>query len=104
MTVLARPGSAPRSSSKEGTLFIFIFLAAFASVALTGWIIYALTHPVLAGQGILIFLCKAVGVLALLSAMGFWIGQGFTQAIPGFLLTFGFFLAANKLESRWRTW
>jgi hypothetical protein len=32
-------------------MFIVIFLAAFAAVALVGWIIYALTHPVLAGQG-----------------------------------------------------
>jgi hypothetical protein len=85
-------------------MFIVIFLAAFAAVALVGWIIYALTHPVLAGQGILIFLCKAAGVIALLSALGFWIGQGFVQAIPGFLFTAGFFFAANKLELRWRSW
>lgn len=85
-------------------MFIVIFLAAFAAVALVGWIIYALTHPVLAGQGILIFLCKAAGVIALLSALGFWISQGFAQAIPGFLFMAGFFFAANKLELRWRTW
>ncbi|MEC5180851.1 chemotaxis protein [Arthrobacter sp. CG_A4] len=85
-------------------MFIFIFLAAFAAVALVGWIIFALTHPVLAGQGILIFLCKAAGVIALLSALGFWIGQGFTQSIPGFLFMAGFFVAANKLEARWRSW
>ncbi|MFJ6272104.1 chemotaxis protein [Pseudarthrobacter oxydans] len=85
-------------------MFIIIFLAAFAAVALTGWIIYALTHPVQAGQGILIFLCKAAGVVALLSALIFWISQGFAQAIPAFLFMAGFFFAANKLELRWRTW
>lgn len=83
---------------------IFIFLAAFAFVALAGWAIYALTHPVAAGQGILIFLCKAGGVIALISAVGFWIGQGFFQAIPGFLFMTGFFFSANKLEMRWRRW
>jgi hypothetical protein len=82
-------------------MFSLIFLAA---VALVGWIIYALTHPVLAGQGVLIFLCKAAGVIALLSALGLWIGQGFVQAIPGFLFMAGFFVAANQLELRWRSW
>ncbi|WP_395406012.1 chemotaxis protein (plasmid) [Arthrobacter sp. UC242_113] len=85
-------------------MFIVIFLAAFAAIALAGWIIYALTHPVLASQGILIFLCKAAGVIALLSALGLWISQGFVQAIPGFLFMAGLFFAANKLELRWRTW
>ena len=85
-------------------MFIVIFLAAFAAVALVGWTIYALTHPVLAGQGILILLCKAAGVIALLSALGFWISQGFAQAIPGFLFMAGFFFAANKLKLRWRSW
>ena len=85
-------------------MFIVIFLAAFAAVALAGWIIYALTHPVLAGQGILIFLSKAAGVIALLTALGFWISQGFAQAIPGFVFMAGFFFAANKLELRWRSW
>ncbi|MFJ6303095.1 chemotaxis protein [Pseudarthrobacter oxydans] len=85
-------------------MFIVIFLAAFAAIALAGWIIYALTHPVLASQGILIFLCKAAGVIALLSALGLWITQGFAQAIPGFLFMAGLFFAANKLELRWRTW
>ncbi|MFM9274386.1 chemotaxis protein [Pseudarthrobacter sp. NKDBFgelt] len=85
-------------------MFIVIFLAAFAAIALVGWIIYALTHPVLASQGILIFLCKAAGVIALLSALGLWISQGFAQAIPGFLFMAGLFFAANKLELRWRTW
>lgn len=84
-------------------MFMLIFLAAFAAVALVGWIIYALTHPVLPGQGILIFLCKGAGVIALLSSFGFWIGQGFAQAIPGFLFMAGFFFAANKLELRWRS-
>lgn len=85
-------------------MFILIFLAAFAAMVLVGWIIYALTHPVLAGQGALIFLCRAAGVVALMSALGFWIGQGFAQAIPGFLVMAGFFFAANKLELRWRSW
>jgi hypothetical protein len=85
-------------------MFIIIFLAAFAAVALAGWVIYALTHPIQAGQGILIFLCKAAGVISLLSALGLWIGQGFTQAIPGFLFMAGVFFAANKLEARWHTW
>ena len=85
-------------------MFVLIFLAAFAAVYLIGWIIFALTHPVAAGQGLLIFLCKAAGVIALVSAIGFWIGQGFTQAIPGFLFMAGFFVAANKLELRWRSW
>jgi hypothetical protein len=85
-------------------MFMFIFLAAFAAVALVGCIIYALTHPVLAGQGMLILLCKGAGVVALLSAFGFWIGQGFAQAVPGFLFMAGFFFAANKLELRWRSW
>lgn len=39
-------------------MFIFIFLAAFAGVALGAWVICALTHPIIAGQGVLIFLCK----------------------------------------------
>ena len=85
-------------------MFIVIFLAAFAAVALAGWIVYALTHPVLAGQGILIFLAKAAGVIALLAALGFWFSEGFAHAIPGFLLMAGFFFAANKLELRWRSW
>lgn len=85
-------------------MVIFIFLAAFAFVALAGWAIFALTHPVAAGQGVLIFLCKAAGVIALLLAVGFWIGQGFFQAIPPFLLMAGFFFSANKLEMRWRRW
>lgn len=84
-------------------MFIIFFLAAFTAVALAGWVIYALTHPVQAGQETLIFLCKAAGVIALLSALGFWIGQGFTRAIPGFLFMAGFFFATNKLEARWRT-
>ncbi|MGY4542514.1 CHASE2 domain-containing sensor protein [Arthrobacter sp. UYNi723] len=85
-------------------MFIFIFLAAFAALSLVGWIIFALTHPVVTGQGLLIFFCKAAGVIALLSALGFWIGQGFAPAIPGFLFMAGFFFAANKLEARWRSW
>jgi hypothetical protein len=85
-------------------MFIFIFLAAFAFVALAGWVIFALTHPIAAGQGVLIFLCKAAGVIALISAVGFWIAQGILQAVPGFLFMAGFFFSANKLELRWRGW
>ncbi|MCT9627232.1 chemotaxis protein [Pseudarthrobacter equi] len=85
-------------------MFVLIFLATFAAVSLIGWIIFALTHPVAAGRGLLIFLCKSAGVIALLSAIGFWIVQGFTHAIPGFLFVAGFFFAANKLELRWRSW
>ncbi len=85
-------------------MFIFFFVAAFLAVSLLGWIIFALMHPVVAGQGILIFLCKAGGVIALLAALGFWIGQGFAQAIPGFLFMGMCFFAANKLELRWRSW
>lgn len=83
---------------------MFIFLAAFAFVALAGWAIFALMHPVAAGQGILILLCKTAGVIALISAIGLWIGQGFLQAIPGFLFMAGFFFSANNLELRWRRW
>ena len=85
-------------------MMIFAFPAAFLAVFLFGWVLHALTHPVLAGQGVLIFLCRAAGVTALLSAPGFWIGQGFVQAIPGFLFMAGFFVAANRLELRWRSW
>ncbi|MGY4541309.1 hypothetical protein ACVWY0_001218 [Arthrobacter sp. UYNi723] len=48
-------------------------------------------------------------MIALLTAIDFWIGQGFAQAIPGFLFMAGlffffFFFAVNKLELRWRSW
>ncbi len=85
-------------------MFIFFFLAAFFAVSLIGWIIDALIHPVVAGQGVLIFLCKAAGIIALLASLGVWIGQGFAQAIPAFMFMAGCFLAANKLELRWRSW
>lgn len=81
---------------------LLIFLAAFAVVALAGWAIFAVTHPVAAGQGILIFLCQAAGVIALITAIGFWIGQGFLHAIPGFLFMAGLFFSASKLKLRWR--
>jgi hypothetical protein len=42
-----------------------------------------LTHPVVAGQGLLIFLCKAAGAIALLSALG--LGRtGFHPGSSGF--------------------
>ena len=80
------------------------FIAGFLAVSLIGWIIHALTHPVLAGRGALIFLCKAAGVIALISGAGTWLGQGLLQALPGLLFTAGFFFAANRLESRWPSW
>jgi hypothetical protein len=53
---------------------------------------------------VLVFLCKAAGVIALICALGFWIGQGFLQAVPGLLFTIGFFAAANRLELRRGRW
>lgn len=85
-------------------MFILIVLAACAAVALIGWIIYALTHPILAGQGILIFLCKTAGVISVITAIVFWFSEGFVQAIPAFVFTIGFFFVGNKLEERWRAW
>jgi len=73
-------------------------------VSLIGWMIFALIHPVVAGQGVLIFFCKAAGILALLVSLGLWIGQGFAQVIPGFMFIAVCFFAANKLELRWRSW
>lgn len=58
---------------------VLIFLATFAAVALGGWVIYALTHPVAAGQGLL-------------------------QGLPPALFMVAFFVAANRLERRWRRW
>ena len=83
---------------------VLIFLATFAAVALGGWVIYALTHPVAAGQGIVIFLCKAVGVIALIAAVVAWLGHGLLQAVPPALFMVAFFVAANRLEHRWRRW
>ena len=83
---------------------VLIFFAAFAVVALGGWIIYALTHPVAAGQSILIFLCKAAGVIALITAVVAWLGQSLLQAVPPALFMVAFFFAANRLERRWRRW
>jgi hypothetical protein len=85
-------------------MFVLIFFAAFAAVALAGWVIFALTHPVAAGQGALVFLCKAAGIIALIAALGFWVSQGFLHALPGLLFTVAFFAAANRLELRWRRW
>lgn len=84
-------------------MFIFFFMAAFLAVSLLGWIIFALTHPVVAGQGVLIFLCKAAGFIALLVSLGLWISQGFLQALPGFVFMGVCFFASNKLELRWRS-
>ncbi|NQD86856.1 chemotaxis protein [Paenarthrobacter sp. CM16] len=83
---------------------VLIFFAALAAVALGGWIIYALTHPVAAGQGILIFLCKAAGVIALVTTVVSWLGQSLLQAVPPALFMVAFFFAANRLERRWRRW
>jgi hypothetical protein len=83
---------------------VLIFLAAFAAVALGGWVIYALTHPVAAGQGLLIFLCQGAGVIALITAVVAWLGQGLLQAVPPALFMVAFFVAANRLERRWRRW
>ncbi|MDP9936841.1 CHASE2 domain-containing sensor protein [Paenarthrobacter nicotinovorans] len=83
---------------------VLIFLATFAAVALGGWVLYALTHPVAAGQGILIFLCKAAGIIALVTAVVAWLGQGLLQAVPPALFMAVFFVAANRLERRWRRW
>lgn len=83
---------------------VLIFFATFVAVALGGWIIYALTHPVAAGQGILIFLCKAAGVIALITAVVVWLGQSLLQAVPPAVFMVAFFVAANRLERRWRRW
>ncbi|MBU8869194.1 chemotaxis protein [Paenarthrobacter aromaticivorans] len=83
---------------------VLIFLATFAAVALGGWVIYALTHPVAASQGVLIFLCKGAGVFALITAVVAWLGQSLLQAAPPALLMVAFFVAANCLERRWRRW
>lgn len=58
------------------------FIAGFLAVSLIGWIIYALTHPVLAGRGALIFLCKAAGVSAVLAGVVVWLGQDLLAAGP----------------------
>ncbi|GLU61673.1 chemotaxis protein [Paenarthrobacter ureafaciens] len=83
---------------------VLIFLATFAAVALGGWVIYALTHPVAAGQGLLIVLCKGAGVITLITAVVAWLGQGLAQAVAPALLMVAFFVAANRLERRWRRW
>lgn len=83
---------------------VLIFLATFAAVAPGGWVIYALTHPVAAGQGLLIVLCKGAGVITLITAVVAWLGQGLAQAVAPALLMVAFFVAANRLERRWRRW
>ena len=83
---------------------VLILFAAFVAVALGGRVIYALTQPVAAGQGILIFLCKAAGVIALITAVVSWLGQSPIQAVPPALFMVASFFAANRLERRWRRW
>lgn len=83
---------------------VLIFFAVFSAVALGSWIIYALTHPVAAGQGILIFLCKAAGVIALVTAVVSWLSQSLLHAFVPALFMIAFFFAANRLERRWRRW
>ncbi|MGC0239518.1 chemotaxis protein [Arthrobacter sp. SD76] len=82
-------------------MMVLPFLAAFAGVSLVCWIIYALTHPVLAGQGVLIGATKTAGVLAALAAIGVWIFQGFPASLPYFLAAAAFLFCANRLELRW---
>ena len=57
-----------------------------------------------AGQGILIFLCKAAGVIAMITAVVAWLAQSLLQAVPPALCMVAFFFAANRLERRWRRW
>lgn len=78
------------------------FIAGFLAVSLIGWSIHALTHPVLAGRGALIFLCKAAGVSAVLAGVVVWLGQDLLAAVLPFLLATGFFVCANRLELLWR--
>ena len=77
------------------------FIAGFLAVSLIGWIIYALTHPVLADRGALIFLCKAAGVSAVLAGVVVWLGQDLLPAVLPFLLAGAFFVCATRLERRW---
>lgn len=83
-------------------MMLLPFLAAFVAVSLICWIIYALTHPVLAGQGVLIGATKAAGVLAALAAIGLWIFQNFPASLPYFLAAAAFLFCADRLELRWR--
>lgn len=85
-------------------MIFFAFIAGFFAIALLSWVLHALTHPVQAGQGVLIFLCKAFGVIMLLSAVGIWVGQSLLQAVPALAIMALAFTAANRLEDRWRSW
>ena len=46
--------------------------------------------PMAAGQGIVISPCKAAGVIAPVTALGSWMGQGVFQTVPALLVTVGF--------------
>jgi hypothetical protein len=85
-------------------MLVFVFLAAFLAVFLIGWVIYAFTHPVMAGQGMLIFLCQAAGIIAVLSGVGLWLGQNILASLPSFLFAAALFYFANRLQRRWRRW
>lgn len=80
------------------------FIAGFITVGLLGWAVHALTHPVTAVQGVLIFLCKVGGVIMGLAGAGIWMGHALVQALPAFGIMGLFFLEANRLESRWWSW
>ena len=82
---------------------VLIFVAVFAAVTLGGWVLHAIAHPVAAGRGALILACRAAGVVALITAIvASVLGQGLLQAVPGAVLMAAFFIAANRLERRWR--
>jgi hypothetical protein len=85
-------------------MLVFVFLVTFLAVFLIGWVIYALTHPVMAGQGVLIFLCKAAGIIAVLSGVGLWLGQNILASLPSFLFAAALFYFANRLQCRWCRW
>jgi uncharacterized membrane protein len=85
-------------------MIFLAFIAGFLAISVLSWAVYALTHPIVAGQGILIFLCKAIGVIAVLSGIGMWIGHTLLEALPAVIVALLAFTAANRLESRWRSW
>ncbi|MFK4298561.1 hypothetical protein ABH924_003732 [Arthrobacter sp. GAS37] len=85
-------------------MIFLAFIAGFLAISILSWAVYALTHPVVAGQGVLIFLCKAIGVIAVLVGIGAWIGHPFINAVPAALVAALAFIAANRLEARWRSW
>ena len=82
-------------------MMLLPFLTAFAVMSLICWIIYALTHPVLDGQGVLIGVTKAASVSTALAAIGVWIFQDFPASLPYFLAAAAFLFCANRLELRW---